>query len=256
MRSNSVLARWRAGQPTIGGWLSIGHPFTAELMGQLGFDWLCVDLQHGQVGVEDLHHMLPAISATPSVPFVRVAWNAPEQIMKALDAGAYGVIVPMVNNADEAARAVAACRYPPAGKRSFGPIRAALYGGRDYAGHANDEMACIAMIETAEALEELDAILSVPGLDAIYVGPSDLGLARGRSPAGDSDHPEHLADIMHVLERARAHGIPAGIHTGSLTFARRWLQAGFQMVTLGIDSGFMARAASADLGAIRDLLDR
>ena len=254
MRTNKVLEQWRTGGATVGGWLSIGNAFTAEMMGQLGFDWLCVDIQHGQVGIEDLHHMLPAISATPSVPFVRVAWNAPEQIMKVLDAGAYGVVVPMVNSAEEAARAVAACRYPPVGNRSFGPIRAALYGGRDYAVHANSEIACIPMIETRAALENLDAILAVPGVDAVYVGPSDLGLAMGRSPVGDTDDPAHLRDVHHILERAQAHGVPAGIHTSSLAFAERWLEAGFQMVTLGIDSGFMARAASADLKAVRNRL--
>lgn len=255
MRTNKVLEQWRAGRATVGGWLSIGNAFTAEMMGQLGFDWLCVDIQHGQVGIDDLHHMLPAISATSSVPFVRVAWNAPEQIMKVLDAGAYGVVVPMVNSAEEAARAVAACRYPPAGNRSFGPIRAALYGGHDYALHANSEIACIPMIETRAALENLDAILAVPGVDAIYVGPSDLGLAMGRSPVGDTDDPDHLRDVLYILERAQAHGVPAGIHTGSLAFAERWLEAGFQMVTLGIDSGFMARAASTDLKAVRSKLD-
>jgi 4-hydroxy-2-oxoheptanedioate aldolase len=214
-----------------------------------------VDLQHGQISSADLHHMLPAISATPSLPFVRVSWNDPAEIMKALDAGAYGVIVPMVNTAAEAQQAVAACRYPPDGNRSFGPIRAALYGGSGYARHANQEMACVAMIETQAALDNLDAILGVPGLDAIYVGPSDLGLARGRSPIGDTDDPAHVQDVMHILARAQAHGVTAGIHTGSLAFAQRWLEAGFQMITLGIDSGFMARAASADLRAIRARMD-
>lgn len=250
MRENRVLEQWRSGKTTVGGWLAIGNPYTAELMGSLGFDWLCIDLQHGQIAMDDLHTMLPAISATPAVPFVRVSWNAPDAIMKALDAGAYGVIVPMVNSADEARQAVAACRYPPAGVRSFGPIRAALYGGPGYARAANQELACVVMIETAEALAAVDEIVSVPGIDAVYVGPSDLGLSRGRSPKGDDDDPAHLEDVASVLAACRRHGVVAGIHCNSLAFARRWLDAGFQMVTLGADSGFLARAAAADLAAL------
>ncbi len=251
MRENRVLQRWRAGQATLGGWLAIGNAYTAELMGSLGFDWLCIDLQHGQIGPDDLHTMLPAISATPAVPFVRVPWNAPDAIMKALDAGAYGVIVPMVNSVHEARAAVAACRYPPDGIRSFGPIRAALYGGPGYARNANQELACVVMIETAEALAAVDEIVAVPGVDAVYVGPSDLGLSRGRSPKGDDDDPAHLADVARVLEACRRHGVVAGIHCSSLAFARRWLAAGFLMVTVGADSGFLARAAASDLAALR-----
>ncbi len=251
MRENRVLRQWRSGEATVGGWLAIGHPYTAELMGALGFDWLCVDLQHGQIGFDDLHSMLPAISATSAVPLVRVPWNTPDAIMKALDAGAYGVIVPMVNSAEEARAAVAAVRYPPDGIRSFGPIRAALYGGSGYAREANREMACIVMIETAEALAAIEDILAVPGIDAVYVGPSDLGLSRGRSPKGDDDDPAHLADVERILAACKRHGVAAGIHCGSLAFARRWLDAGFVMVTLGADSGFLARAATADLSALR-----
>lgn len=251
MRENHVLRRWRAGEATLGGWLAIGNAYTAELMGMLGFDWLAIDLQHGQIGFDDLHQLLPAISATPALPLVRVPWNAPDQIMKALDAGAFGVIVPMVNSAAEARAAVAACRYPPLGQRSFGPIRAALHAGRGYAREANSQLACVVMIETAEALAAIDEILAVEGIDAIYIGPSDLGLSRGRSPRGDDDDPEHLADVAHILAAARRHGVAAGIHCSSLEFAQRWLEAGFVMVTVGSDSGFLSRAAAADLAAAR-----
>ena len=150
MRPNHVLRAWRAGQQTIGGWLSVGNAYTAEQMAHAGFDWLCLDMQHGMIDYDDVRHMLPAISTTSVVPIVRVPWNDPWIVMKVLDAGAYGVIVPLVNNAAEAARAVSACRYPPAGIRSFGPNRVMLYSGRDYAEHANRELACIVMIETAE----------------------------------------------------------------------------------------------------------
>ena len=155
MRENHVLRSWRQGKQTIGGWLSIGDAFTAETMAHIGFDWLCIDMQHGLLDYQDVKVMLPAISTTQTMPFVRVPWNEPAEIMKALDAGAYGVIVPLINNRAEAEKAVAACRYPPEGMRSFGPIRAAMYGGKNYAEEANSEIACIAMIETKEGLDNL-----------------------------------------------------------------------------------------------------
>ena len=252
MRENIVLKKWREGGQTIGGWLSIGNAYTAETMTSLGFDWLCVDLQHGMLSYDDLKYMLPAISTRDTVPFVRVPWNEPYEIMKALDAGAYGVIVPMVNNREEALQAVAACRYPPDGGRSFGPIRAGLYAGRGYAEEANSQIACIAMIETAEGLEKLDEVASTPGLDAIYIGPSDLSYALGLKPTGQFDDPTHVAAVDRILAACREHNIAAGIHTGSLAYTQRYLKHGFNLVTLGTDSGFLARAAVTDLAAARE----
>src|SRR5690606_25334911 len=146
---------------------------------------------HGLLDYSDLPVMLPAISNSAATPLVRVPWNEPYEIMKALDAGAYGIIVPMINDRADAERAVAACRYPPGGNRSYGPIRAALYGGSDYAREANGQVACIGMIETQAGLDNVDDIVSTPGLDAVYIGPSDLSLALGLPATGDSDHPEH-----------------------------------------------------------------
>ena len=171
MRPNHVLRTWRDGGQAVGAWLSIPSGFTAETMAHQDFDWLCIDMQHGLIDYADAVAMLTAISTTDTIPFVRVPWNDPATIMKVLDAGAYGVVVPLVNTREEADRAVAACRYPPAGIRSAGPIRGRLYGGDDYLTGANDEIACIAMIETAEGLTNLDAIASTPGLDAIYKMP-------------------------------------------------------------------------------------
>src|SRR5262245_3597624 len=252
MRTNEALRAWREGRPTVGGWLSIGNTYTAEVMANLGFDWLCVDLQHGLIDYQDLTVMLPAISTTATTPLVRVPWNEPYEIMKALDAGAFGVIVPMVNNREEAARAVSACRYPPDGLRSFGPIRAALYGGRGYAAEANRQIACIAMIETAEALENLQDIVTTPGLDGVYIGPSDLGLALGLPPIGDTDNPVHAAAVERIRAACAGAGIAVGIHTSSVAYARKYLTGGFQFATLGSDGGFLARAAGQDLRAVRD----
>lgn len=251
MRSNRALEIWRDGGQTVGCWLSLANAYSAETLAALGFDWVCVDLQHGLLDYTDLTHMLPAISTSAATPLVRVPWNEPYEIMKALDAGAYGVIVPMVNDRAEAERAVAACRYPPAGNRSFGPIRAALYGGRGYAAEANGQIACIAMIETAEGLENLREIVTTPGLDAVYIGPSDLALALGLPATGDTDAPRHAAAVTRILEACREAGIAAGIHTSSVAYSRRYLDAGFNMVTLGSDAGFMMRAAAQDLRAVR-----
>jgi len=157
----------------------------------------------------------------------------------------------MVNDRTEAERAVSACRYPPAGRRSFGPIRAALAAGPGYASRANESVLCLVMIETQAGLDNLDAILATPGLDGVYVGPSDLALALGLPPKGDTDEPRHAAAVGHILERCRAHGVAAGIHTSSLAYARRYLEAGFQFVNLGSDAGFLVGAAGRDLAAAR-----
>ena len=251
MRSNKALAAWRNDEQTIGLWLSLANVHSAEALSGLGFDWLCIDLQHGLLDYKDLTAMLPAVSASDATPLVRVPWNEPYEIMKALDAGAYGVIVPMVNNRAEAEQAVAACRYPPDGNRSFGPIRAALYGGRGYAKEANGEIACIAMIETAEGIEKVEEIVTTPGLDGVYIGPSDLALSLGLTPRGDNDDPVHAATVERIQEACRRHGVAIGIHTGGLEFTRRYLDLGFNFVTLGSDLGFMVRTAAGDLAAVR-----
>ena len=251
MRENSALTAWRNGQQTIGCWLSIDNAYTAELIANLGFDWICVDLQHGLIDYTDLKSILPAISTSQTVPIVRVPWNEPYEIMKVLDAGAYGVIVPMINNAEEAASAVSACRYPPDGLRSFGPVRAALYGGRGYAAESNGQIACIVMIETREGIDNLEEIVSTPGVDGVYIGPSDLALALGLPPTGDNDTPIHAETVAHIQEVCQKHKVAPGIHTSSLSYAQRYLKQGFQFVTLGTDSSFMARAASQELKAAR-----
>lgn len=252
MRENTALKAWREGRRTVGCWLSLANAFSAEALANLGFDWVCVDLQHGLVDYADLTAMLPAISTSRATPLVRVPWNEPYEIMKALDAGAYGVIVPMVNNRAEAEAAVAACRYPPEGIRSYGPLRASLYGGRNYLREANRQLACIVMIETLDGLEHLDEIVTTPGLDAVYIGPSDLALALGLEHVGDFDQPEHAAAVTRILEACGRAGIATGIHTSSLSFAKKYLAAGFNLVNLGSDSGFMMRAAAVDLAAVRE----
>ena len=251
MRPNTVLRAWRNGGQTVGAWLSIPSGHTAEAMAHAGFDWLCIDMQHGLIDYRDAVEMMRAISTTNTIPFVRVPWNDPATIMKVLDAGAYGVVVPLVNNREEAERAVWAVRYPPQGGRSSGPSRIAFYAGNDYQLHSNEETALIVMIETKEGIANIDEILSVPGVDCAYIGPSDLAYALGMQPTGDNRDPRHEAMVMSLYEACRRHGIAPGMHTGSLEFTTKWLKAGFQMVTLGADMAFMRAKVAADLGAAR-----
>ena len=251
MRENTALSAWRKNQQTIGCWLSVANPYTAEAIANLDFDWVCVDLQHGMIDYTDLRGMLPAISTTNTIPLVRVPWNEPYEIMKVLDAGAYGVIVPMVNNREEAERAVHACRYPPYGNRSFGPIRGALYGGKGYAQEANNQLACIAMIETKEGTEKLEEIVTTPGLDGIYIGPADLALSMGLPVRGDQPEEEHLEMVKNILATAKKHGVAAGIHTSSLEYTEKYLALGFHFVTLATDSVHMVKNAARELAAAK-----
>src|SRR5215813_9765152 len=193
---------WRDGRFVTLGWLSVSHGFTAEVMARQGFDALCVDMQHGTTDFSDLWPMLQAISQTETVPVVRVPWNDPATIMKALDMGAYAIIVPLVSTAAEAAAAVAACRYPPVGMRSSGPLRAALYGGTNYQAEANGEIVVLAMIETKEGIANLDKICATPGLDGVYIGPADLSYALGMPPRGDNPEPVHMATCDKIRDAA------------------------------------------------------
>jgi 4-hydroxy-2-oxoheptanedioate aldolase len=187
--------------------------------------------------------MLQGISTTPVMPLARVPWLEAGILMKTLDAGAYGVICPMINTREDAQRLVSYTRYAPMGTRSFGPVRALLYGGADYQPNANQTVAVFAMIETRQALDNLDSILSVEGLDAVYVGPGDLSLSLGCKPAFEDVEPTVYQAIEHILARAKAHGLVGGIHCGTAEGALQRIKMGFQFVTVASDSRLMAAAA-------------
>jgi 4-hydroxy-2-oxoheptanedioate aldolase len=174
--------------------------------------------------------------------------------MRALDAGAYGVICPMINDAAECAAFVQACRYPPAGFRSSGPIRASVYGGADYLAHANEEILAIAMVETLGGLKNLDAICATPGLDGVYIGPSDLSLAMGGPPGQDSQHPEILAAFDKIMAACRKAGIKVGVHTNSVAYSQQMIERGFDLVTVGSDVRYLmsGRKEAADMRAWLD----
>ena len=235
MRANKIKQMWKDGKPVTLGWLSIANSFSAEVMARQGFDALCIDLQHGANTMGDLIPMLQAVSQTDTTPVVRVPWNDPATIMKALDYGAYAIIVPLVSTAEEAAKAVAACRYPPTGMRSSGPLRALHYGGADYQAKADDEIVVMAMIETREGLENLDAICATPGLDAVYIGPADLSFALGLAPRGDNPDPLHMATCDKIRDTAHRHGKKAAMHCMSAAFAAGAIRRGFDLVMLTSD---------------------
>jgi 4-hydroxy-2-oxoheptanedioate aldolase len=251
MRENRIRTLWQSGGAAVNGWLAIPSVFSAETMAHQGWDSLTIDLQHGVVDYQAAVAMLTAISTTPTVPVVRVPWLEPGILMKMLDAGAYGVICPMINTREDAQKLVAYTHYAPRGTRSFGPIRALLYGGADYPQHANDTIVTFAMIETRQALDNLDSILSVEGLDAIYIGPSDLSLALGCKPTFDDVDPPVAQAIDHILERAKAHGLRAAIHNGTPEAALRRIAKGFQFVTVSSDARLLAAGAQQVVAKMR-----
>jgi 4-hydroxy-2-oxoheptanedioate aldolase len=251
MRTNPLRTLWQAGGAAVNGWLAIPNGFSAETMAHQGWDALTVDMQHGVVDYQAMVTMLQAISTTATVPVVRVPWLEPGILMKTLDAGAYGVICPMVNTREDAQKLVAYTHYAPRGVRSYGPVRALLYGGADYPEHANDTIVTFAMIESAQALDNLDAILSVEGLDAIYIGPSDLSLSLGCKPTMDELEPKAQQAMEHILARAKAHGLVAGIHNTGPEAARQRIAMGFQFVTVSSDARLIAAGAQQVIAAMR-----
>lgn len=232
----TLRARWQSGEPTFGAWCTIPSPWTAEVAARSGHDWVCIDTQHGLIGYDVMLPMLQAVSAGGVPSFVRVQWNEPGTIMKALDAGAGGVIVPMVNSVEEAQSVVRACRYPPDGFRSMGPTRARMLGGEWR------QPICVVMIETVEAVNKADEILAVPGVDAVFVGPSDLAVSAGLDSSYEGRHPEHRRMIEAVAKAARAHGVVAGIMCGSAEVAMQWQKAGYQMLALESDTRLLTAA--------------
>ncbi len=244
MRKNKLKDMIAAQDPIVCGWLSIPSAYLAEGAGHQGYDCVAVDLQHGMLGFEFAVHMLQAISSTPAVPIVRSPSNEPEGIMHLLDAGAYGVVCPMVSNKEDAAALVSACRYAPVGTRSFGPARGKLYGGADYFQHANEEILVIPMIETAEGLSNIDDILSVTGVDMIYIGPNDLALALGEAPGAENGPSKTSGAISQILHRATVAGVPVGIFCSSAQMARQRIAEGFAMVTPGNDFALATQGIS------------
>ena len=250
MKTNTAKAKWKNGEVTHGAWLSIPSSFSAEVMAHQPYDWINIDMQHGVIDYQVAVTMLQAINTTETIPFVRVPWNEPGIIMKMLDAGAMGVIIPMVNTVEEAKAAVGACRYFPNGYRSFGPTRVSLRQGSDYYAKSGDEIAVIPMIETQQALDNLDDILDVPGIDAVYVGPADLSITLGLPPGMSNEGAFEEARIR-IAEACRKRGIAPGIHASAALYAKH-AEAGYQMITVTSDNGAMVQGAMRDLAVVKE----
>lgn len=245
MFKNPLLEEWSAGRATLNGWLASPCMSTAEVMAHAGWDSLTIDMQHGLADYQTAVEMLTAIATTDVVPLARVPWMDEGIVMRMLDAGCLGVICPMVNSQDEAARLATACRYPPNGRRSYGPIRAALLSGSDYWRHANREVLSIAMIETREALDALDSILDVEELSGVYIGPADLSLALGCEPTFDQEAPIVEDAIEHIITTTKARGKYVGVHNLTPAYARRRAEIGADFVSVSSDLRLMSAAAKA-----------
>lgn len=244
MRPNRLREIWAEGRAASNLWMCLPGGLGAEIAAHQGWDSIAIDMQHGQIGYEAMCAMLVAISTTATVPLVRVPWNEAGDVMRALDAGAYGAICPSVETAEECRRFVGACRYAPLGYRSVGPRRAMLYAGGDYVARANDTLLCIVQIETAKGIENLDAIAGVDGLDMLYVGPSDLGLSLSRAVTADPTDPVVVDAIDKVLASARRHKLRAGIFCKSVAYSRAMVQKGFDLVTVTSDEALLMAGAA------------
>jgi 4-hydroxy-2-oxoheptanedioate aldolase len=253
----SLRDLWAQDKPVLNGWLSIGNPFTAEIMAAQGYDSITIDVQHGALDYGNALPMFQAMRASGVFAMARAPWCEPGIIMKLLDAGALGIICPMINTAEDAARFASYLRYPPHGQRSFGPTRVGVaHGLTAYSKEANDLVLGFAMIETAEAVRNLDTIAATPGLDGLYIGPADLslGLSEGRLPPGfDREEPEMIDAIQRILVAAHQNGIKACLHCGTADYAARAVGWGFDLVTVSGDSRLLAAAANASVAKFREL---
>jgi 4-hydroxy-2-oxoheptanedioate aldolase len=230
---NFLRQSWKAARPSMGIWSAIGNPLLAEAIASVGPDYVCVDMQHGESHDGNLIEMFQAIAIGGSVPIARVPSNDPASIMRVLDSGAQGVVVPLVESAEQAARAVDACRFPPKGTRSYGPFRASIRARTSDTAEL-EKVACIVMIETRAGIDNLEEIVATEGVTAAYVGPSDLSLALGLSP-GSTEAPEFVSTLAEIRAACVRHDIVPGLHCYDGKMARRAAEQGFGMITVAVD---------------------
>ena len=248
--TNPVTDKLRNGQPAVGTWLGLCSPVAAESLAHIGWDWLVVDVEHSPVGFETMVNCFRAAQLGGAAPMARVPWNDTVWIQRTLDAGAMGLVVPMVNNVDDAKQVVGNMKYSTRGQRSWGGSRVAAYIDGDYRTWADENLAIIVMIETIEAVNNAEAILAVDGVVGCFIGPADLALSMGITPAQTGPGTEHEAAMMEVLAAAKKTGKAAGKHcfTGAEVTLR--INQGFQFLALSSDGGFLAKAAREEYGAI------
>lgn len=250
--TNPLRQIWAEGRTAVNGWLAVPSIISVEAMAVAGWDVLTVDMQHGTADYSDLLSMLPVIEKSGAASLVRVPWVDEAAIMRALDAGAMGVIAPMIETAADAQRFVSACMYPPEGGRSSGPIRARLALGNDYPARANQEIVKLAMIETKSAVDDLDNILKVPGLTGVYIGPSDLGYAFGHGPGIDRQEPEVIELIEYIHSTTETAGLKCCLHCGGAAYAQGAADRGMNMVTLSSDARFIEAGAIVEVAAFKN----
>ncbi len=246
MRPNPILQAKTSGTATIGAWLTLGNTYVAELLGKMSFDWIVIDRQHGSIEWDMVGPAIQALELGGSSALVRVDWNEPSLIMRALDLGAAGVVVPMVSSAGEASRAAEAARYPPRGIRSFGPTR------NYYSADAEQvEPACIVMVETREGMANIEAIAATPGVDGIFIGPADLALAL-EVPISLPMHSSVLGAIDQMVAACRNAGVLAGAASFDIQSAEDFSRRGVRLLTLGADVGYLKRGALQDIDFVKE----
>lgn len=242
MKTNQVRKKLKRGEASVGTWLTMPDPLAARLMAQVGFDWLTVEMEHAPVDLETAAQSFAIIAATGPVPLARVPWNTAENIKRVLDTGAWGIVVPMVNSRAEAEAAIAAARYAPLGTRSIGgQLHAANFDtdAATYYARANEEILVVLMAEHVRGIAAADEILSLPGIDAIFIGPNDLHNSMGQPPQFESDHPEFVEALKHILKTARKYGVAPGIHVSDAAAAKRRIAEGFQFIAVASETGMM-----------------
>ena len=237
---NKLLEIWQSGNPVINAWLSIPNSFTAEAFGKMGWDSITIDMQHGQNDYQTSIPMLQSLSSSQSVPMTRVPWSEPGIIMKMLDLGIMGIIAPMINTKEDCEKFVSYCYYPPIGERSFGPMRAQIVHGSEYFVNANKNILSFAMIETKQAVENIDYILSVPNLTGVYIGPADMSSSYGLTPKFDVKEDPVFSNIKLIAKKAKEYGKIAGIHNGSTSYAKEMISLGYNFVTVLSDFRIMS----------------
>ncbi len=251
MKKNIAKQKIKNGIPSIGTWVSSGNPLVCETLAGSGIDWINIECEHSSIDLSELVHCMRAVEHTNIPVFVRVAGSDPLIIKRVVDSGALGIVVPDVKNAEEAKRAVDACRYPPVGKRGIGATRPnAIYP--DYMKHANEEICVVIMIEDIEAIKKIDSIMQVPGVDAIFIGPNDLAATLNVPLGMDNQHPKHLDAVNTVLEAGKKHGVPTGIHCGTPEEAIRRIEQGFLWMPIASDVALMRGAFSNAIQKVND----
>ncbi|MEI8189310.1 MAG: aldolase/citrate lyase family protein [candidate division NC10 bacterium] len=256
MRFNTTKRLLKAGKPAIGAWLNFPCVNVAEVMAHAGWDWVTVDAEHGPMTIEMLNNMFTAIGTTAAMPLCRIPDNDPVWIKRILDAGAMGIVVPMVCTAEEAAKAVSYAKYPPAGVRSAGGGRWRYWAGADYPKYADDEILVVVMIEHITAVEHVEEILAVPGVDACFIGPNDLAWSMGLGKGPGASDPSHAEAVARVLAAAKKLGVPAGIHCRSVEEVPMRAEQGFQFLACTSDHFMLFNTASQGASYIREKIGR